>query len=355
MAFKSLQCPNCGGQIDDFDETTKIGKCPFCATVIRDVQEQQKLFEVKLSGPIRVEGVENREDALQRIRDFLTVGEREKAYAALEEFVDRFPGCFEGWEAMLAYVVEELENWKPITWGKDLVHSAPISTLQKFASTDDVYSKLRQSGESCLEKMERTAGNEGERARLGSARSRFAERLNQIQSEITSIVGEQKNYIDEEIDHYLRHEYPQLNWNLQSKLAEAKKAVEAESQAKNKLDRLVSERHDALSVMERGVRVPLIIGGLVVGFFGIGTLTNDANAALAAGPLTAIALLIIEVVRVNKAAYEAEVLEVDIKQAQKSLDELHSNTKSLEVEAAKAKDALQRGSQRSKKMKSLIR
>ena len=355
MAFKSLQCPNCGGQIDDFDETTKIGKCPFCATVIRDVQEQQKLFEVKLSGPIRVEGVENREDALQRIRDFLTVGEREKAYAALEEFVDRFPGCFEGWEAMFAYVMEELGVWKPTTWGKDMVHSAPISTLRKFASTDDAYSKLRQSGENCLEKMERTAGNREERARLDSARNRFAGRLEQIQSEISSIVGEQKKYLDDEVDHYLRHEYPQLNWNLQSKLVEAKKAAEAEDQANNKLTRFMSEQNNALSVKERGVRVPLIIGGLVVGFFGIGTLTNNANAALAAGPLTAIALLIIEVVRVNKAAYEAEVLEVDIKQVKKSLDELHNNTKTLEAEAAEAKDALQRGSQRTKKMKSLIR
>ena len=41
MAVKSLRCPNCGGVIETFDETMKKGFCPFCDTLIEDIQERQ--------------------------------------------------------------------------------------------------------------------------------------------------------------------------------------------------------------------------------------------------------------------------------------------------------------------------
>lgn len=41
MAVKPLRCPHCGGVIETFDETMKKGFCPFCDTLIEDVQEQQ--------------------------------------------------------------------------------------------------------------------------------------------------------------------------------------------------------------------------------------------------------------------------------------------------------------------------
>ena len=41
MAVKSLRCPHCGGVIETFDETMKKGFCPFCDTLIEDVQERQ--------------------------------------------------------------------------------------------------------------------------------------------------------------------------------------------------------------------------------------------------------------------------------------------------------------------------
>lgn len=41
MALKSLRCPNCNAVISTFDETTKKGFCPFCDSIIIDVQERQ--------------------------------------------------------------------------------------------------------------------------------------------------------------------------------------------------------------------------------------------------------------------------------------------------------------------------
>lgn len=41
MAVKPLRCPHCGGVIETFDETMKKGFCPFCDTLIEDVQERQ--------------------------------------------------------------------------------------------------------------------------------------------------------------------------------------------------------------------------------------------------------------------------------------------------------------------------
>ena len=41
MAVKPLRCPHCGGVIETFDEAMKKGFCPFCDTLIEDVQERQ--------------------------------------------------------------------------------------------------------------------------------------------------------------------------------------------------------------------------------------------------------------------------------------------------------------------------
>ena len=45
MAVKPLRCPHCGGVIETFDETMKKGFCPFCDTLIEDVQERQGAME----------------------------------------------------------------------------------------------------------------------------------------------------------------------------------------------------------------------------------------------------------------------------------------------------------------------
>ena len=47
MAVKPLRCPHCGGVVETFDESMKKGFCPFCDTLIEDVQERQaKMMEI---------------------------------------------------------------------------------------------------------------------------------------------------------------------------------------------------------------------------------------------------------------------------------------------------------------------
>lgn len=41
MAVKPLRCPHCGGVIETFGETMKKGFCPFCDTLLENVQERQ--------------------------------------------------------------------------------------------------------------------------------------------------------------------------------------------------------------------------------------------------------------------------------------------------------------------------
>ena len=54
MALRPLICPICHGQIDHFDESAKIGQCPYCKTVIQDVQERQSAFAVNSQGAVKV-------------------------------------------------------------------------------------------------------------------------------------------------------------------------------------------------------------------------------------------------------------------------------------------------------------
>ncbi|WP_302783900.1 hypothetical protein, partial [Adlercreutzia equolifaciens] len=66
MSLKPLECPNCHGRIDSFDETTKKGFCPFCDYVIVDVPERQNQFAVDAQGHVQVAGIAGTEEQYRR-------------------------------------------------------------------------------------------------------------------------------------------------------------------------------------------------------------------------------------------------------------------------------------------------
>lgn len=84
MAIKALKCPNCGGVIELFDETMKKGFCPFCDSLILDVQEKQNQF-VTIMGKIQVDGISSIDNLLTRSSNYFEDGEFGKA----EEYVNR--------------------------------------------------------------------------------------------------------------------------------------------------------------------------------------------------------------------------------------------------------------------------
>lgn len=100
MSLKPLECPNCHGRIDSFDETTKKGFCPFCDYVIVDVPERQSQFAVDAQGHVQVAGIAGTEEQYQRIKDFMHLGEKDRALALAQEFADKHPMDFRGWQLL---------------------------------------------------------------------------------------------------------------------------------------------------------------------------------------------------------------------------------------------------------------
>lgn len=107
MAFKSLKCPNCRGRIDTIDETTKQAFCPYCDALIVDVQERQAEF-VRIEGQVRVAGVEGKEEMISRAQGFVALGESKRAQKLLEDFVDKYPLNFDGWQQL--YLLKKADH-----------------------------------------------------------------------------------------------------------------------------------------------------------------------------------------------------------------------------------------------------
>lgn len=151
MALKSLQCPNCLGQIDTFDETTKMGTCPYCHSVIRDVAELQKQFEVTISGTVKVEGIDGAEDQLERAAGFVKLGELDEAEKILDQYTARYPMDFEGWSRLL-----ELS----------------MDAFDKAAVDTDAVRRREQKVLRCIKNMVLLASDDGQRLRMEDWKTR---------------------------------------------------------------------------------------------------------------------------------------------------------------------------------------
>lgn len=107
MSLKPLECPNCHGRIDSFDETTKKGFCPFCDYVIVDVPERQNQFAVDAQGHVQVAGIAGTEEQYRRVKDFMHLGEKDRALTLAQEFADKHPMDFRGWQLLCELQIDE--------------------------------------------------------------------------------------------------------------------------------------------------------------------------------------------------------------------------------------------------------
>lgn len=84
MAIKALKCPNCGGIIEQFDESMKKGFCPYCDSIILDVQEKQVEF-IQFMAKFQVEGISTVDNLLARAQKFLD----DKDLVKAEEYANK--------------------------------------------------------------------------------------------------------------------------------------------------------------------------------------------------------------------------------------------------------------------------
>lgn len=98
MALKPLNCPNCGGKIDSFDETVKKCFCPYCDTIINDVQELQEKFKVEIIGKVEVEGISNKTALLKRAAQLIEEESFYNAKKIYKRIIDEIdPESHEAW------------------------------------------------------------------------------------------------------------------------------------------------------------------------------------------------------------------------------------------------------------------
>ena len=101
MVLIPMICPICHGVIETFDETVKQGQCPYCRTIIRDVPTRQEGY-LRLIDPVSVLGIESNDQLFSRITQFTQFGEIQRAKELLDEYTDRYPQDFRGWDALFS-------------------------------------------------------------------------------------------------------------------------------------------------------------------------------------------------------------------------------------------------------------
>lgn len=153
MALKPLECPVCHGLIETFDETTKKGFCPFCDALISDVPSFQDAYEVRISGPVKVEGVEGADEVLKRIDGFILIGNKERASQLLDEFVDKYPADFRGWDKLFHFAVDG----KPLDGLNTNAINEHAKNMSLLAKTQEERVRLDVAGESLKKQLDAVA------------------------------------------------------------------------------------------------------------------------------------------------------------------------------------------------------
>ena len=92
--MEKLQCSVCGGALVMSDDGEKA-ICESCGMSFK--KETVKKMIMELSGPVKVEGIQNSDSLADRAETFLRLGETEKAHAAFRQMTDEYPADYRGW------------------------------------------------------------------------------------------------------------------------------------------------------------------------------------------------------------------------------------------------------------------
>ena len=92
--MEKLQCSVCGGALVMSDDGEKA-VCESCGMSFKKETVNKMIME--LSGPVKVEGIQNSDSLADRAETFLRLGETEKAHAAFRQMTDEYPADYRGW------------------------------------------------------------------------------------------------------------------------------------------------------------------------------------------------------------------------------------------------------------------
>ena len=92
--MEKLQCSVCGGTLVMSNDGEKA-VCESCGMSFK--KETVKKMIMELSGPVKVEGIQNSDSLADRAETFLRLGETEKAHAAFRQMTDEYPADYRGW------------------------------------------------------------------------------------------------------------------------------------------------------------------------------------------------------------------------------------------------------------------
>lgn len=92
--MEKLQCSVCGGTLVMSDDGEKA-ICESCGMSFK--KETVKKMIMELSGPVKVEGIQNSDSLADRAETFLRMGETGKAQAAFRQMADEYPADYRGW------------------------------------------------------------------------------------------------------------------------------------------------------------------------------------------------------------------------------------------------------------------
>lgn len=92
--MEKLQCSVCGGTLVMSGDGEKA-VCESCGMSFK--KETVKKMIMELSGPVKVEGIQNSDSLADRAETFLRLGETGKAHAAFRQMADEYPADYRGW------------------------------------------------------------------------------------------------------------------------------------------------------------------------------------------------------------------------------------------------------------------
>ena len=109
--MEKLQCSVCGGALVMSDDGEKA-VCESCGMSFK--KETVKKMIMELSGPVKVEGIQNSDSLADRAETFLRLGETEKAHAAFRQMTDEYPADYRGW-----WGLTRLMDWEKYFYDSD--------------------------------------------------------------------------------------------------------------------------------------------------------------------------------------------------------------------------------------------